>query len=423
MLDIKRIVDDRANVERGLLKRMKKEDLDLDTMINLYNQKKELQKTFEELRTQQKSFNDQMSKVAKGSDEFMKLVTDLKALSEKAKIAEQGTKEVDDKLYEMMIKLPNIPDEDIVAGEKEANAVIYTHGVAPTFDFEIQDHLDIAESLDLVDMKRASKMAGASFAMYTGMGAVLEWALINYFIKAHLADGYRMILPPHLLNEESGIGAGQLPKFREDVYWTEDGSFLLPTAETALSNIYRDEILSEEQLPIKLFGYTPCYRREAGGYRTNERGLIRTHQFNKVEMFMYTTHEQSDACLEELVGKAKKLVEGLGLHYQVTKLAAGDCSAGAAKTFDIEVWMPYLKRFQEVSSCSNVKEYQARRANVKYKTTDGENKYVHMLNASGLATSRLMVALLETYQNADGSLTVPDVLREFVGADRIEVAK
>ncbi len=419
MIDIKRIVEDRNNVERGLLKRMRKEDLDLDTIIELYNQKKELQQQFEQLRAQQKSFNEKMASVQKGSDEFKTLVSELKDMSEKVKDAELKAKEVDDRLYEMMIKLPNVPDEDVVAGEKESNAVVYTYGEIPKYDFEIKDHLDVAEGLNLIDMKRASKISGSAFVMYTGMGAVLEWALLNYFIKSHLQDNYTMILPPHLLSEESGFGAGQLPKFREDVYWTEDGLFLLPTAETALSNIYRDEIIPEEKLPIKLFGYTPCYRREAGGYRTNERGLIRTHQFNKVEMFMYTTQEQSDACLDELVGKAKKLVEGLGLHYQLTKLAAGDCSAGAAKTFDIEVWMPYLKRYQEVSSCSNVKEYQSRRANIKYKTTDGENKYVHMLNASGLATSRLMVAILETYQNADGSLTVPNVLREFVGKDRI----
>lgn len=421
MIDIKRIVEDRENVEKGLLKRMSKEDLDLDSIIKLYNEKKELQRQFEKLRAEQKSYNDKMARVKRGSDEFKDLVSILKDMSEKVKQAEVKLKEVDDRLYEIIIKLPNVPDEDIVAGGKESNTVIYTYREVPKYDFEIKDHLDIAESLNLIDMKRASKISGSAFVMYTGMGAVLEWALLNYFIKSHLQDNYTMILPPHLLTQESGFGAGQLPKFSEDVYWIEDNLFLLPTAETALSNIYRDEIIPEEELPIKLFAYTPCYRREAGGYRTNERGLIRTHQFNKVEMFMYTTPEQSEACLEELVQKAKKLVEGLGLHYRLTKLAAGDCSAGAAKTFDIEVWMPYLKRYQEVSSCSNVKEYQARRANIKYRTSNGENKYVHMLNASGLATSRLMVAILETYQNADGSLTVPDVLREFVGKDRISL--
>jgi seryl-tRNA synthetase len=253
------------------------------------------------------------------------------------------------------------------------------------------------------------------------MGARLEWALINYFVDEHLKDGYEMILPPHIVGRESGYTAGQLPKFEQDVYWINQGEqFLIPTSETSLTNIYRDETLKEEELPKKLFAYTPCYRREAGSYRTNERGLIRVHQFNKVEMYHFTTKELADNSFEELVEKAERLVAGLGLHYRLSKLAAGDCSEGAAKTYDIEVWLPAIGTYYEVSSVSNDREYQARRGNMRYKSKDGsKTEYLNTLNASGLATSRLMVAILETYQNEDGTITIPEVLRKYVGVDKI----
>jgi seryl-tRNA synthetase len=415
MLDIKRIAEHKEDVKYALLKRMKEEDLDLDELIKLYNKKKKEQLKFETLRSKQKGFNEQMSKVEKGSGEFKKLVGNLKELSKDVKEAEEDLREVERELNSKLEVLPNIPDDDVVAGGKENNRVLREIGEKPEFKFDIKDHLEVAEGLGLIDMERASKMAGTNFAMYIGDGALLEWALLNYFISEHVEDGYQMIMPPHLLTEESGYTAGQLPKFKDDVYWVKDGSMLLPTAESALANLFRDEVIDESKLPIKLFAYTPCYRREAGGYRTNERGLMRMHQFNKVEMFQYTTPEQSQAALEELVDKATRLVDALGLHYRVTQLAAEDCSAGAAKTYDIEVWLPYLGTYYEVSSISNVRDYQSRRGNIKYKTGEGENKYVHMLNASGLATSRLMVSILETYQNEDGSLTIPDVLRPFLG--------
>lgn len=420
MLDIKKIVEKREEVEQALLKRMDPEDLDLDKVIELYNERKEKQTKFETLRTKQKGFNDQMAQVEKGGDEFKTLVAELKELSKEVKEAEEELRESEEELKDVLDVLPNIPDEDVVGGGKENNRVMREIGDKPTFDFEIKDHLDIGEGLDLIDMEKATKIAGSNFTMYVGDGALLEWAMINYFISEHVKDGYRMVMPPHLLTEQSGYAAGQLPKFKEDVYWVDDGNMLLPTAETALANIYRDTLFTEEQLPVKLFAYTPCYRKEAGGYRTNERGLLRMHQFNKVEMFQYTTPEQSDAALEELLNKACKLVEGLGLHYRVTQLAAGDCSAGASKTYDVEVWLPYLQTYYEVSSISNVRDYQARRGNVKYKNGSGANQYVNMLNASGLATSRLMVAILETYQNADGSLTVPKVLQPFIGKEKLD---
>ncbi len=422
MIDIKRIVESTKEIEKALSKRMKVEDMHLDEIVLLYSQKKEILKEYEAKRAQQNSFNDRMAKADKGSEGFQKLITDLKELSFAVKQLEEKVNEYDTKLNSLIEVLPNIPDEDVVAGGKEANEVIKVVGEKPVFTFDIKDHVQLGTDLKLFDFERATKLSGNNFSMYTGMGARLEWALINYFINEHINDGYEMILPPHIVGEVSGYTAGQLPKFKEDVYWLKDiNQFLIPTAETALDNIFRDEILNESELPKKYFSYTPCYRKEAGSYRANERGLIRVHQFNKVEMYQYTTKEGSDKAFEELVSKAEKLVQGLGLHYRVSKLAAGDCSAPATKTYDVEVWLPAVGQYYEVSSISNVREYQSRRGNMKYRPSNGgKTEYMSTLNASGLATSRLMVALVETYQQQDGSILIPEVLRKYIGVDKIE---
>ena len=421
MIDIKRIVENKEEVEKALSKRMKVEDMHLDEIIDLYNKRKEVLKEYESKRAQQNSFNSKMAGIEKGSEEFKKLVSDLKTLSQNVKELERNVDELTQKLTSLVEVLPNIPDEDVVAGEKEANQVIKVVGEKPIFNFPIKDHVELGESLGLFDLERAVKISGNNFVMYKGWGARLEWALLNYFINSHLSDGYEMILPPHIVGERSGYTAGQLPKFKDDVYWLKDlGQFLIPTAETALDNLFRDEILNEKDLPKKYFSYTPCYRKEAGSYRANEKGLIRVHQFNKVEMYQYTTQEGSDLAFEELLGKAEKLVADLGLHYRISKLAAGDCSAPAARTYDVEVWLPAVSQYYEVSSISNVRDYQARRGNMRYRKEDGTIEYMHTLNASGLATSRLMVALVETYQQEDGSILVPDVLRKYIGVDKIE---
>jgi seryl-tRNA synthetase len=420
MIDVKRIIEDRDNVEKGLLKRLSFEEFNLDEIVQLYEEKKNLQLEYDTKRAKQKEFNDQMASMEKGSDEFKKLVNDLKERSKEVKEVEGKLKEVDEELNSKLEVLPNIPDDDVVGGEKENNEVVKEFGKIPTFDFDIKDHVQLGSELEILDLERATKISGNNFSMYRGLGARLEWALINYFIDYHIQGGYEMIIPPNLVTRDSAYTAGQLPKFEEDVYWTKDGICLIPTAETVLTNIYRDEILDEEQLPSKFFAYTPCYRREAGSYRANEKGLIRMHQFNKVEMYQFTTEEQSDKALNELVGRAEKLVEGLGLHYRTSKLAAGDCSAGAAKTYDIEVYIPTLEQYYEVSSASNVREYQSRRGNMRYRPSDGGKlRYMHTLNASGLATSRLMVAILETYQQEDGSIEVPEILRQYIGIDKI----
>ncbi len=421
MIDIKRIVENKEEVEKALSKRMSIEDMHLDEIIDLYNKRKEVLKEYESKRAQQNSFNTKMSQIEKGSEEFKKLVSDLKTLSQNVKELERNVDELTQKLTSLVEVLPNIPDEDIVAGEKEANRVIKVVGEKPIFNSPIKDHVELGESLGLFDLERAVKISGNNFVMYKGWGARLEWALLNYFINSHLSDGYEMLLPPHIVGERSGYTAGQLPKFKDDVYWLKDlNQFLIPTAETALDNLFRDEILNEKDLPKKYFSYTPCYRKEAGSYRANEKGLIRVHQFNKVEMYQYTTQEGSDLAFEELLEKAEKLVADLGLHYRVSKLAAGDCSAPAARTYDVEVWLPAVSQYYEVSSISNVRDYQARRGNMRYRKEDGTIEYMHTLNASGLATSRLMVALVETYQQEDGSILVPDVLKKYIGVDKIE---
>lgn len=415
MIDIKRIVEDRENVEKGLLKRVSKEDLNLDKIVELYEEKKEAQLDFDTKRSEQNNFNDEMAKVDKGSEEFKNLLAKLKEKASDVKKAGEKLKILDKELIAMLEVLPNIPEEDVVSGGKEANEVIKIVGEKPEFKFQIKDHVEIGKELKLFDLDTATKISGNNFNMYTNLGARLEWALINYFVSEHIKSGYEMVIPANLVTRDSAYVAGQLPKFEEDVYWVQDGLCLVPTAETVLTNIYKNDILNEKDLPKKFFAYTPCYRREAGSYRANEKGLIRMHQFNKVEMYQFTAQEKSEDAFDELVEKAESLVKGLGLHYRVVKLAAGDCSAGAAKTYDIEAYIPSMNMYYEVSSVSNVKEYQSRRGNMRYRGADGKIKFLHTLNGSGLATSRLMVALIETYQQEDGSLVIPDVLSPFLG--------
>ena len=415
MLDIKRIVEQKEEVQKGLLKRMNPEDINLDEIVSLYEERKKLQTEFDSARAEQNSFNEKMSKIDKKGDEFKKLLEELKKKSEEVKGIEEKLRNTETELKSKVEVLPNVPDEDVVAGGKEKNEVVKEVGKKPEFSFAIRDHVQLGTDLDIFDFERASKISGNNFSMYKGLGAQLEWALINYFISEHLKAGYEMIIPPNLVVRESAYAAGQLPKFEDDVFWVQDGLCLIPTAETVLTNMYRGEVLDEKDLPKKFFAYTPCYRREAGSYRANEKGLIRMHQFNKVEMYLFVKPEDANQAMDELVNRAEELVAGLGLHYRVVKLAAGDCSAGMAKTYDVEVYIPSIDKYYEVSSISNARDYQARRGNMRYKREDGKLEYLNTLNASGLATSRLMVGLIETYQNEDGSIDIPEVLRPYMG--------
>ena len=425
MLDINRIRNNPEEVRNALLKRM--DDVDFTELLQWDKQRRELIGLNEEKKANRNKISADIPRFKKEGKDVSQLLSEMKTLADEIKQNDEKLKETEEKIEDYLSGLPNIPAADVIAGGKESNEVLRKWGKKPVFDFETKNHVDLAMDLNLVDYKRGVDIGGNSFWVYTGMGAVFEWALLNYFIEEHLKDGYTFLLPPHILNYDCGYTAGQFPKFSEDVFKVDTSEadknmkFLLPTAETALVNFHREEILKEDELPRKYFAYTPCYRREAGSYRSEERGMIRGHQFNKVEMFQYTTPEDSENAFEELVGKAEKLVQGLGLYHQVSKLAAKDCSASMGKTFDIEVWIPSMNDFKEVSSASNAYDYQARRGNIRFRRqSTGRTEFVNTLNASGLATSRIFPAILEQYQQEDGSVVVPEVLRKWVGASVIK---
>lgn len=421
MIDISLIRSNAKDVAARLKKRGC--DADLDAILDLDAKRREIIGRTESLKAEKNKVSADIPRLKKEGKDVQPIFARMREIGDEISANDEVLKKTEDELRDMLLCLPNLPDDDVVAGGKESNQVVKVWGEKPRFDFPIKNHVELCESLHLIDYERGVKLAGNGSWLYTDRGALLEWALLSYFIKTHRKDGYTFILPPHMLNYECGLGAGQFPKFEDDVYRVEtvEGGaarrFMLPTAETALVNLYRGEILQESDLPKKLFAYTPCYRKEAGSYRAEERGMIRGHQFNKVEMVQVTTPQNSKAAFEELVNKACALVEGLGLHYRLSKLAAGDCSASMARTYDIEIWIPSMGIYKEVSSVSNANDYQARRNMTRYRAADGKVGYVHTLNGSGLATSRVLPAIVEQNQNADGSVTVPEVLRDFLGTD------
>ena len=421
MLDINLIRENPEKVKEALKKKMW--DADFTELLKWDVERKQLIQSVEGNKAEMNKLSASVPAAKKAGEDVSKIFAKVKEIAKSNAENEAKLKDLDQKIFDFLAVLPNIPDDDLVGGGKENNKVIHVYGKKPEFSFKMKDHVELAESLGLVDYERGGKIAGRGSWIYTNIGAQLEWAILNFFISEHLKDGYTFILPPHLLNEESGFVAGQFPKFKEDVFWLdglEPKRFLLPTAETALVNVYRNEILCEDDLPKKFFAYTPCYRREAGSYRTEERGMIRGYQFDKVEMVQYTKPEDSDAAFEELVRKAVSLVEKLGLHFQVSKLAAGDISHSMARTYDIEVYLPSIGIYKEVSSASNARDYQARRGMIRYRDkATGKSRYVHTLNASGLATSRIFPAILEQYQQEDGSVLVPEVLQPFMGGLKV----
>ena len=420
MLDIKRIKENPEGVKAGL--RAKEVDCDaiIDRILELDEQRRALIASTESRKAQQNKVSKEIPLLKKQGKDVAPIFAEMAAL--KAGMAEDAAK-LDAVLAEYrtaMLSLPNLPDPDLLPGGKENNEPLRYVGDKPSFDFAPQHHVDLCTNLGLIDYERGVKLAGAGNWMYTGMGARLEWALLNYFMDCHIADGYDFILPPHMLEYQCGETAGQFPKFADEVYKianpTDDRThYMLPTAEAALCSIYRDEILAESDLPKKLFAYTPCFRREAGSHRADERGMVRGHQFNKVEMFQFCKPEDSDAAFDELVTKAEKLVAGLGFHFRTVKLAAGDCSASMARTYDIEILIPSMDGYKEVSSVSNARDYQARRGNIRFRREDGKIDFVHTRNGSGLATSRIFPAMVEQNQRADGSVVVPECLRKYLG--------
>jgi len=414
MLDINKIRDEKKKVEKALLKRVAKKDLDLDKVIKIDDKRKALLQEAENLKAERNKYSK-----TKPTPEVIKK---MKAVGEKIKKLDEQIKAVEADLGEQLAELPNLPADDVVAGGKENNKVIKTVGQKTEFKFKPKDHVQLATDLDIIDYERGVKMSGAGFWVYKDQGALLEWALLNYFLDFHRKNKYTFLFPPFLLTEQSAYTSGHLPKFRDDLFWTQDKTCLNATSEMMLGNYHRDEILADEDLPLKYCAYSACFRREAGSYRKEERGIIRGHQFNKIEMFHFTRPEQSWDSFAELVENAEKLTEGLGLHYQSVQLAAQDASAAMAKTIDIEVWIPSMNTYKEVSSISNALDYQARRGNVRFKNKKtGKNEFVHTLNASGLATTRLFPAILEQFQKEDGSVEIPKVLQKYCGFKRIEL--
>lgn len=421
MLDINLIRQNPEYVKERLA--AKGNHADIDGLLKMDAEKRAFMTQVEEKKAEQNKVSKMIPAMKKEGKDVSEIMAQMKVLSEEIRDLDAQLNTMTAQIKTFMDALPNLPDDDVIPGGKEANAVVSVYGEQPAFEFKAKDHVELATSLDLVDYPRGAKLGGNGFWIYKGLGAQLEWALINFFIECHLADGYEFMLPPHILTYQCGYTAGQFPKFEDDVFSLTEGAegdkfnfFMLPTAETALINYHRDEILTEDELPKKYFAYTPCYRREAGSYRANERGMIRGHQFNKVEMFQYTIPEESDKALAELIGKAEYIVKSLGLHYRVSKLAAEDCSASMAKTYDIEVWLPSMNEYKEVSSASNAKDYQARRGGIRFRRNSTKKvEFLHTLNASGMATSRLLPAILEQHQQADGSVIIPECLRKFMG--------
>jgi len=421
MLDIRRIKETPAHIIELIARKGKDVSEEVTEILQLDEQRRALITEGDTLKAEQNRVSKEIPRMKKAGEDTSAIMAEMKALSDRVGASQESLRAVQERYDTLMLGLPNTPDEDLIPGGKEHNEVVRAFGTPHSFDFEPKNHVDLCTDLGLIDYPRAAKLSGSGFVVYRGIGARLEWALLNFFMETHLNDGYEMVLVPHMLGYEAGLTAGQFPKFQDDVFWieAEEGErrrFMVPTAETALVNLHRDEILRESDLPRKYISYTPCFRKEAGSYRSDERGMVRGHQFNKVEMVQYTRPEDSDSAFEELLGKAEYLVKSLGFHFRTSKLAAEDCSAVMARTYDVEIHIPSMNGYKEVSSVSNCRDYQARRGNMRFKReSTGKSELVHTLNGSGLATSRILPAIVEQNQQQDGSVVVPEVLRKYLG--------
>ena len=421
MIDIRLIRETPDNIKQRLINKGADCSVEIDRIIELDSQRRALIAENESDKAEQNKVSKQIPQLKKEGADTTEVFSRMNALKERIRESEASLREVEIELDSLMLGLPNPPDDDLAPGGKENNEPLRYFGKPHTFDFEPKNHMDLCVNLGLIDYPRGVKLAGSGFWIYRGFGARLEWALLNYFIETHIADGYEMLFVPYMLEYQCGLTAGQFPKFADEVYKianpTDDRiHYMLPTAEAALVSLHRDEILSESELPKKYISFTPCFRREAGTYGSDERGMVRGHQFNKVEMVQFTTPEGSSAAFDELVGKAEALVAGLGFHFRTVKLAAGDCSAAMARTYDIEIQIPSMNGYKEVSSVSNSRCYQARRGSMKFRREDtGKAEFMHTLNGSGLATSRILPALVEQNQQKDGSILIPEALRKYLG--------
>jgi seryl-tRNA synthetase len=417
MLDIKLIREKPDLVRHRLAARGKGDDARVGEIAALDEQRRKWLTESDQLKSQRNTVSKQIGqRKAKGEDVSAEMAS-MKQVGDRITALDAEVAGLEEKLQHSLLTIPNLPHETIPTGKDSAdNPVVRKWGAARQFDFPPKPHWEIGEKLGILDFPRATKISASGFILYKGRGARLERGLINFLLDLHTREhGYTEVFPPFLINRNAMIGTGQLPKFEEDMYRLRDDElYLAPTAEVPVANIHREEVLKSEQLPIYYCAYTPCFRREAGAAGKETRGMIRVHQFDKVELIKYTTPETSYDELEKMVANAEKVLQLLGLHYRVVLLCTGDMGFASAKTYDIEVWAPGQNAYLEVSSCSNCEDFQARRANIRFKGADGKNRFVHLLNGSGTALARLYVALLETYQQADGSLKLPEILAPYL---------
>ncbi|MBN1540847.1 serine--tRNA ligase [candidate division KSB1 bacterium] len=421
MLDLKFIRENPELVRRAIAD--KNEKADLDRLLQLDNRRRELIAVVENGRAEQNRITAQIAEMKKAKQDASAIIAEMRDFSERIKQMNTELEEVQQEITAIQIRIPNIPHASVPVGDESHNTVVKSWGTRPDLPFAAKPHWEIAEQLDIIDFSRAAKVSGSNFICYKGLGARLERALINYMIELHVEKhGYTEIFPPFLTRPQAMFGTGQLPKLQEDMYHIAgDDLYLIPTAEVPLTNLHSDEILDAEKLPIRYAAYSPCFRREAGTYGKDTRGLMRVHQFNKVEMVKFVLPETSYDEHEKLLQDAEEVLQSLELPYRVLNLATGDLSFAAAKCYDIEVWAAGLQKWLEVSSCSNFEDFQARRANIRFRRQKGDKpEFLHTLNASGLATPRTVIAILENYQQPDGSVVVPKVLQRFMGVDKLE---
>lgn len=422
MLDIKLIRTEPEKVKKALARR--KENVDIDALLALDTKKRETLFEVEQLKSKQNDVSKKIPAMKKAGEDTTAVFAEMKELSDEIKALDDKVRELDEEIYKTMLTIPNIPCDDVPDGMTDEDNVEIRKFMEPTkFDFEPKAHWDIGADLNILDAPTAGKVTGTRFTFYRGLGAKLERAIINFYLDTHTGEsGYTEIFPPYMVHRRSMVGTGQLPKFEEDAFKVAGTDyFLIPTAEVPVTNMYRDEILDGTKLPIKHVAYSACFRAEAGSAGKDTRGLIRQHQFNKVELVKFSRPEESYNELEKLTRDAEKVLQLLKLPYRVVAICVGDLGFTAAKKYDIEVWMPSYGRYVEISSCSNFEDFQARRANIKFKDSPKDKaQFVHTLNGSGVAIGRTVAAILENYQNEDGTVTVPDVLVKYMGTDKID---
>ncbi|MBO8170018.1 MAG: serine--tRNA ligase [Thermoanaerobacteraceae bacterium] len=420
MLDIKFVRSNPDVVTEGLRKRGS--DISLDNFLKLDEKRRNLLNEVEKLKNKRNTVSEEIGRRKRAGEDAEDMILEMRQVSQKIKEMDDEIKEIENELQKELLSIPNVPHESVPEGaNEEDNKEIRRWGTVRKFDFQPKPHWEIGEALDIIDFERGAKVAGSRFIFYKGLGARLERALINFMLDTHTGEhGYTEIFPPFIVNSEAMVGTGQLPKFKEDMFKLEGrDQYLIPTAEVPVTNIYREEILDGDRLPIYHVAYSGCFRAEAGAHGRDTRGLIRQHQFNKVELVKFSKPEESYDELEKLTNDAERILQKLGLPYRVVNLCGGDLGFSAAKTYDIEVWMPAFENYREISSCSNFEDYQARRANIRFKSGKAKAQYVHTLNGSGLAVGRTLAAILENYQQEDGSVKIPEVLQPYMGVDKI----